>query len=57
MSAQFSYKSDLPEKASAVPGSVCPVALQYQTFIDVINLALVTVQLNKGKQRQKKELE
>lgn len=38
--------TDLPENTSAVPGSVCTLALQYQTFTDVINLALVTVQLN-----------
>lgn len=49
--------TDLPEKTFAVPGSMCTVALQYQTFTDVINLALVTMQLNKGKQRQEEELE
>lgn len=48
--------TDLPEKTSAVPGSVCTVALQYQTFTDVINLALVIVQSNKGKQRQEEQL-
>lgn len=49
--------TDLPEKTFAVPGSMCTVALQYQTFTDVINSALVTMQLNKGKQRQEEEPE
>lgn len=49
--------TELPEKTSAAPGSVCTVALQYQTFTGMINFALVTVQLNKGKQKQEEELE
>lgn len=57
MSVQFSYKSQICLRRLLQFQALYVLWLGSIKLTDVINLALETVQLKKGKQRQEEELE